>query len=147
MTTARAGSIVHGPTASSGSSPPVVSHSASHSLLRALPSVDATLQLPEVHALITEFGHTLVVHQLRGILSELRQIALSGNAIAFEQAKDDSIGSLIACCEARVANRMQRVLNLTGTVITQPRTIRSREGKNMSPTSRASNNLELISQV
>ena len=84
---------------------------------QALPSVDRLLRWPLPAALVVEHGHTLVADVSRQLLDDLRQMALAGGlaAAAVQPA------ALEAALAARLAQclrpRMQRVFNLTGTVI------------------------------
>ncbi len=82
-----------------------------------LPSVDRLLRQPAVAALVAEHGHTLVAQATRALLDSLRTQALAGaldtatvQPAAIEAALHDRVA-------ARLAPRMQTVLNLTGTVI------------------------------
>ncbi|WP_175625920.1 MULTISPECIES: L-seryl-tRNA(Sec) selenium transferase [Oxalobacteraceae] len=82
-----------------------------------LPSIDKLLRLPSVQPLLTEHGHTLVATQARVLLDNLRVQALSGS---LQQAdiQTDTLGTRLALAiTERLAPRMRRVLNLTGTVI------------------------------
>ena len=82
-----------------------------------LPSVDRLLRTPAAQALLREHGHTRVAAEARALLDALRTQALAGTLHA------DALGSaaldeaLAARVGARLAPRMRRVLNLTGTVI------------------------------
>jgi L-seryl-tRNA(Ser) seleniumtransferase len=80
-----------------------------------LPSIDRVLQ--RCVPLIAEHGHTLVAHEARALLDALRTAAVAGTLPAAEvaaEALDQALGRRVA---ARLAPRMRRVLNLTGTVI------------------------------
>lgn len=95
------GSMVHGPKA----------------MLSKLPSVDRLIKLPACQALAAVHGIALVTEQARVLLGELRQQLLDGTvpAVAIDEASLTQ--ALKTRCEARLAPRMRRVLNLTGTVI------------------------------
>ncbi len=82
-----------------------------------LPSVDRLLRSPAVAALVAEQGHTLVTAEARALLDALRTQALAGeldSSAVQGPVLDAALGERIA---ARLAPRMRRVLNLTGTVI------------------------------
>lgn len=82
-----------------------------------LPSVDRLLRSPAVAALVAEHGHTLVTAEARGLLDSLRTQALAG---ALDVAAVQGPAIEVALAERitqRLAPRMRRVLNLTGTVI------------------------------
>lgn len=82
-----------------------------------LPSVDRLLRSPAVAALVAEHGHTLVTAEARGLLDSLRAQALAGAldvAAVQGPAIEAALGERIT---QRLAPRMRRVLNLTGTVI------------------------------
>ncbi|MBT9526124.1 MAG: L-seryl-tRNA(Sec) selenium transferase, partial [Rhizobacter sp.] len=82
-----------------------------------LPSVDRLLRSPGVAALVAQHGHTLVTAEARGLLDSLRTQALSGAldvAAVQGPAIEAALGERIT---QRLAPRMRRVLNLTGTVI------------------------------
>ncbi|MDP1654628.1 MAG: L-seryl-tRNA(Sec) selenium transferase [Hylemonella sp.] len=95
------GSMVHGPKA----------------MLAKLPSVDRLINLPASQALVTAHGAALVTEQARVLLAEVRQDLLNGSmpAITLDEAGLTQV--LQARCMQRLAPRMQRVINLTGTVI------------------------------
>jgi L-seryl-tRNA(Ser) seleniumtransferase len=101
MTARPAESVVHGSKASA----------------KDLPSVDRLLRLPRAVALVAEHGHTLVSGEARALLEVLRAQALAGalEAAALQApALDAALNERLA---TRLAPRMRRVLNLTGTVI------------------------------
>ncbi len=82
-----------------------------------LPSVDRLLRSPAVAALVVEHGHTLVLGEARLLLEALRTQALAGgldSSSVQATALDAAMGERIA---VRLAPRMRRVFNLTGTVI------------------------------
>ncbi|WP_341888729.1 L-seryl-tRNA(Sec) selenium transferase [Variovorax sp. YR752] len=82
-----------------------------------LPSVDRLIRSPTLAALLAEHGHTLVAGEARALLDTLRAQALAGalDAPAVQSAALEA--TLRQRIEARLAPRMRRVLNLTGTVI------------------------------
>ncbi|HET7527504.1 MAG TPA: L-seryl-tRNA(Sec) selenium transferase [Burkholderiaceae bacterium] len=84
---------------------------------RDLPSIDVLLRGDAARALLAAHGHTLVVAEARALIDALRAQALAGeltttalNAQVLERA-------LVRRVHLRLAPRLQRVLNLTGTVI------------------------------
>ena len=80
-----------------------------------LPSVDRLLRGDAARALVAEHGHTLVAGEARALLDDQRAQALAGT---LERATVQRCGALLAeRVAARLAPRMRRVLNLTGTVI------------------------------
>jgi L-seryl-tRNA(Ser) seleniumtransferase len=82
-----------------------------------LPSVDRLLCSPLAASLRATHGHTLVAGCARALLESLRGRALAGqlpNSAVTPAALDSA---LQAAVEARLAPAMQRVLNLSGTVI------------------------------
>ena len=98
-------SVVDGSKASAGATP------------KDLPAVDRLLRRPAVAVLLAEHGHTLVAGAARALLDELRVQALAGELPA-QQVQPDALDAALAQRVAdRLAPRMQRVLNLTGTVI------------------------------
>ncbi|MBL0728012.1 L-seryl-tRNA(Sec) selenium transferase [Piscinibacter sp. HJYY11] len=101
MTARPAESVVHGSKASA----------------KDLPSVDRLLRLPAVTALVAEHGHTLVTEEARGLLESLRTHALAGVLDATAVQPEALATSLADRIEQRLAPRMRRVFNLTGTVI------------------------------
>ena len=82
-----------------------------------LPSVDRMLRSPAGQALVSEHGHTLVAHEARALLEALRERARAGALPPHEVAADALGSTLSARVTARLAPRMRRVINLTGTVI------------------------------
>ena len=82
-----------------------------------LPSVDRMLRSPAGHALVAEHGHTLVAGEARALLETMRDRARAGQLAALEVAADTLGDTLSGRVNARIAPRMRRVLNLTGTVI------------------------------
>jgi len=82
-----------------------------------LPSVDRLLRAPAGGALVAEHGHTLVAQQARALLEERRAQALEGRLSAADAgtaALEAALGQRVA---ERLAPRMRRVFNLTGTII------------------------------
>jgi L-seryl-tRNA(Ser) seleniumtransferase len=82
-----------------------------------LPSIDRLLQRAAVGALVREHGHTLVAAAARDLVDALRVQALAGGLPqqALEGRALDA--ELAARVRQRLAPRLRRVLNLTGTVI------------------------------
>jgi len=95
------GSMVHGPKA----------------LLQQLPSVDRLIKHPASQALVAAHGAALVTEQARVLLAELRQTLLGESPPASVPDEAGLAPVLAARCAQRLAPRMRRVLNLTGTVI------------------------------
>jgi L-seryl-tRNA(Ser) seleniumtransferase len=82
-----------------------------------LPATDRLLRDPAVAALLAEHGHTCVAGQVRALLAALRLQAAAGTLCAqaiTPTALADEVRRRVA---QRLAPRMQRVINLTGTVI------------------------------
>jgi len=82
-----------------------------------LPGVDRLLHQPAVAALVAQHGHSLVADQARGLLDSLRRQALDGRLPAAAVQPDALADALAQRVAQRLAPRLQRVLNLTGTVI------------------------------
>jgi L-seryl-tRNA(Ser) seleniumtransferase len=82
-----------------------------------LPSVDRLLRSGAVAALTAEHGHTLVAGEARALLEGLRERALAGALTPAQVQMPALERALAAAVQMRLAPRMQRVLNLTGTVI------------------------------
>ena len=96
------GSIVHGPKAAS---------------LSQLPSVDRLVQHQGCAELIRAHGAVFVTQQARTLLAQFRRQLLDGVATS-ESVQDAAlVQALKESCEARLAPRMKRVINLTGTTI------------------------------
>ena len=95
------GSMVHGPKA----------------MLSKLPSVDRLVNQPASQRLVALHGAALVTEQTRALLAELRQQLLDGPRP--DTPLDDAglAQALEERCRTRLAPRMRRVINLTGTVI------------------------------
>ncbi|MDO9404914.1 MAG: L-seryl-tRNA(Sec) selenium transferase [Polaromonas sp.] len=82
-----------------------------------LPSIDKLLRSGEVPALTARHGHTLVAGEARALLDSQRVLALAGSLEQVD-VQPEALGAALARrVEARVAPRLRRVLNLTGTVI------------------------------
>lgn len=82
-----------------------------------LPATDRLLRHAAVQPLLAAHGHTLVADEARALLAEHRAQAVAG-ALTLAQAEPDALAQALATCiAARLAPRMRRVLNLTGTVI------------------------------
>ena len=84
---------------------------------RDLPSVDRLLHLPEVAALVTEHGHTLVAAETRSWLDALRTRVLQGQVLRSDMTPSRWMVGVRGQVVAALAPRMRGVLNLTGTVI------------------------------
>lgn len=82
-----------------------------------LPSIDKLLRLPSVQALLATHGHTLVAGEARALADGLRAQVVSG-ALPVGALAPDALGAVLAERVAvRLAPRLRRVINLTGTVI------------------------------
>lgn len=82
-----------------------------------LPSIDQLLRGDSARSLLAAHGHTLVVGEARALIDALRAQAIAGaltTAALGAQALDRALEQRV---HSRVAPRLQRVLNLTGTVI------------------------------
>ena len=82
-----------------------------------LPSVARLLRAPALAALLTEHGHMLIASETRALLERRRSQALAGALEAADAAPAALAEAVAASVSARLAPRMRRVLNLTGTVI------------------------------
>ncbi len=82
-----------------------------------LPSIDRLLRGPGGAALVAEHGHTLVAAEARDLLDGWRTAVLEGRARRSDLGLDALGTALAGRIEARLAPRLRRVLNLTGTVI------------------------------
>jgi len=80
-----------------------------------LPSIDRLLRRPAQAALLAEHGHTLVANVARELLDGLRARAVAGTLPAAELLTLDE--AVAAAVNERLAPRLRRVINLTGTVI------------------------------
>ncbi len=99
--------MVHGPTAGSPVSPPAAP--------KDLPAVDRLLRDVAIAPLVAEHGHQFVATQARRLLDDWRRLALDGALPASQLATLPQ--ALARQCADRMAPRMRRVLNLTGTVL------------------------------
>ena len=82
-----------------------------------LPALDKLLRLQAVAALVAEHGHSLVAGEARALLAALRTQALAG-ALPLPSVEPESLAAALAQrVRQRLAPRMRRVLNLTGTVL------------------------------
>jgi len=89
----------------------------SKATVKDLPSIDKLLRLPSVQALVSTHGHTLVAVEARAQVDGLRAQALAG-ALSLSALAPEALGHLLAGRVAeRLAPRLRRVVNLTGTVI------------------------------
>lgn len=84
---------------------------------RDLPSVDALLRTAEAVALIAAHGHTLVSGEARALLDRVRPAVIAGEASTPSVSLAALTRSLDSAVQARLAPRLKRVINLTGTVI------------------------------
>ena len=82
-----------------------------------LPSVDRLLNFPGARALHAQHGHTLVATEARSLLDGLRQAALAGSLALAAVHADALTGALAGRVRQRLAPRIRKVLNLTGTVV------------------------------
>ncbi|MEI8305179.1 MAG: L-seryl-tRNA(Sec) selenium transferase [Burkholderiales bacterium] len=82
-----------------------------------IPSVDRLLRLPEVAGLIAQHGHHLIAAQARALLDDCRQRALRGALARADLAPPSLAAALGQAVDRRLASRLRRVFNLTGTVI------------------------------
>ena len=82
-----------------------------------LPSIDKLLRLPAVQALTSAHGHTVVATQARALLDAHRVLALAGSLERIDIQPDTLAAALTLRVQSRLAPRLCRVLNLTGTVI------------------------------
>ena len=82
-----------------------------------LPSVDKLLRVPALQPVLAAHGHTLVARETRALLDDMRRAALAG-ALDAQQVEPGALADAVAArVQERLAPRLQRVLNLTGTVI------------------------------
>jgi L-seryl-tRNA(Ser) seleniumtransferase len=102
-------SMVHGPTAGSPVTP------MASAAPKDLPSVDRLLRDHAVTHLMARHGHAFVAAEARRLLEEWRQLALSGALPP--QRLHELPSELERRCAGRLAPRMRRVINLTGTVL------------------------------
>ena len=106
-------SVVHGSKASPEIQPPVDLQARPQDL----PSVDKLLRAPAVAALVAEHGHTLVAAQARALVEELRARVLTGDVRLPAMQSAALASALNERVAQQLRSRMQRVINLTGTVI------------------------------
>jgi len=89
----------------------------SKATVKDLPSIDKLLRLPSVQALVSSHGHTLVAGEARAQVDSLRAQALAG-VLSASALLPEALGQMLAGRIAqRMAPKMRRVINLTGTVI------------------------------
>ena len=82
-----------------------------------LPSIDRLLQRPAPRAWVTEHGHTLIAGEARALIDGLRERALAG-ALSLAEVEPSALDAqLEGRVQQRLAPRLRRVINLTGTVI------------------------------
>lgn len=82
-----------------------------------LPSIDKLLRALSVQSLIDAYGHTLVAQHARNLIDSLRIRAIAGELDPAEIQDAALHAALALAVETRLASRMRRVINLTGTVI------------------------------
>ncbi|MDO9611750.1 MAG: L-seryl-tRNA(Sec) selenium transferase [Serpentinimonas sp.] len=82
-----------------------------------LPSIDRLLREQSVAQLVLEYGHSCVSGQVRVLVDELRARSLRGELDVAELSAQALTAAVQQRVAARLAPRMRRVLNLTGTVI------------------------------
>lgn len=82
-----------------------------------LPSIDRLLRSSEGMSLVATHGHTLVTAEARLLIEALRSKALAGSLTAPDAGLNSIARQLEAQVGERLAPRMRRVINLTGTVI------------------------------
>ena len=88
------------------------------SLQASLPSVDRTLNLPPVVALIEAHGREAVTASARAVLAELREIIGGGDGASLPDLSDAALAMRIASVvEAEARPSLRPVFNLTGTVL------------------------------
>jgi len=82
-----------------------------------LPSIGRLLQRAAVRTLVTEHGHSLVAFEARALVDALRERALAGDLLQVEVGATALDSVLAERVQRRLAPRLRRVINLTGTVI------------------------------
>lgn len=82
-----------------------------------IPSVDRLLNSAAFESLLTRYGRTRVVRELRACLDSLRQAGLAGTLDAVLLSEEAIASSLRARLEAGTAPALRAVFNLTGTVL------------------------------
>lgn len=85
--------------------------------LRDLPAVDRLLRSDAVSALMAEHGVSLITAQVRALLGHLREQVMVGDVPACELQEPALMNALHKRLADRLAPRMRRMINLTGTVI------------------------------
>ncbi|MEY3664310.1 MAG: hypothetical protein RLZZ153_492, partial [Pseudomonadota bacterium] len=85
--------------------------------LRDLPAVDRLLRSDAVTALMTEHGASLVTEQVRTLLGHLREQIQIGSLALSALQEPALVRALRERLADRLAPRMRRMINLTGTVI------------------------------
>ena len=88
--------------------------------LKRLPSTDRLLQVPAAQALLRAHGATLVTEHARELLALARGQLLAGQLPEWLQAEEPltALGDALASrCAQRLAPRLRRIVNLSGTVI------------------------------
>ncbi|MDY0975653.1 L-seryl-tRNA(Sec) selenium transferase [Massilia sp. CFBP9012] len=89
----------------------------SKATVKDLPSIDKLLRLPSVQAQVSAHGHALVAAEARAQVDSLRAQALAG-VLSASALRPEALGQMLAGRIAeRLAPKMRRVINLTGTVI------------------------------
>jgi L-seryl-tRNA(Ser) seleniumtransferase len=82
-----------------------------------LPSIDRLLQRAAARALVQEHGHTRVAAEARGLIDALRERALAGALASADLDASVLDAQLATRVRQRLAPRLRRVINLSGTVI------------------------------
>jgi L-seryl-tRNA(Ser) seleniumtransferase len=82
-----------------------------------LPSIDRLLQRAASRALVSEHGHTLIAGEARALIDGLRDRAVAGTLMPSEVEPSALDAQLEGRVQQRLAPRLRRVINLTGTVI------------------------------
>ena len=82
-----------------------------------IPSVDRLLRRPELADLLAQHGHQLLAAQARRLLEDCRQRALRGDLDRADLSPAVLAAALTEAVTQRLASRLRRVFNLTGTVI------------------------------
>lgn len=93
------------------SAPEPLSSADARARLRALPSVHALLERPDVEALVAASGHAAVVRAIRGALDEARAVILRGGAAHVDER---AIASRLS---ADKRGSLRRVVNATGVIV------------------------------
>jgi L-seryl-tRNA(Ser) seleniumtransferase len=88
------------------------------SLQASLPSVDRTLNLPAVQALIETHGRAVVTASARAVLAELREAIGGGDGASLPDLSETALAARITMAvEADSRPSLRPVFNLTGTVL------------------------------